>query len=86
MKNFEKYVGHSIMQLIFDLNANDYIVIFAYIRGKWIQLAYGRMTNVHEILGLTILDSAIIECKFDKRAKKWFIKVDINNEGILNKG
>lgn len=83
MKNFEKYEGHSIMQLIFDLNADDYIVIFAYIRGKWIQLAYGRMLNVNEILGLNILDSAIIECKFDRRGKKWFIKVDINNEGIF---
>lgn len=83
MKNFEKYVGHSITQLIFDINATDYIVIFAYIRENWIQLAYGKMHNVHEILGLNILDSAIIECKFSRRAKKWFIKIDINNEGIF---
>lgn len=83
MKNIEKYVGHSIMQLIFDLNVTDYIVIFAHIRGNWIQLAYGKVNNVHEILGLNILDSAIIECKFDRRAKKWFIKIDINNEGIF---
>lgn len=70
------------MQIIFDLNLNDYIVIFAHIRRNWIQLASGKVSNVFEILGLTILNSAIIECKFDKRAKKWFIKIDINNEGI----
>lgn len=82
MKNFKKYVGHSIMQIIFDLDLNDYIVIFAHIRRNWIQLAYGKVSNVFEILGLTILNSEIIECKFDKRSKKWFIKIDINNEGI----
>lgn len=81
MRNFVKYEGRSLMKLMFDVDENNSIVVFANISAHWIQLAYGRIETLIEVLGLNILDRAIIECKFDKYASKWYVKIDIDKEG-----
>lgn len=81
MRNFEKYEGCSLMKLMFDVKENNSIVVFAYIRGHWVQMAHGFRDTLVDVVGLHILDSAIIECKLDKHAKKWYVKIDIDREG-----
>ena len=83
MKNFEKYEGYSLMKLMLDVEENNSIVVFANIRSHRTQLACGRIETLLEVLGLNILNSAIIECKFDKYASKWYVKIDIDKEGRL---
>ena len=46
-----------------------------------IQLAYGRVGTLIEVFAFYILNRAIIECKFDKYASKWYVKIDIDKEG-----
>lgn len=82
MKNFEKYEGLTLLSLMSKLNDNVSIVVFAHIRGHWIQLAYGPKETLIDILGLNILDSAIFECKLDRHANKWYVKIDIYREGV----
>lgn len=60
MKNFEKYEGLTLLSLMSKLNDNVSIVVFAHIRARWIQLAYGSKETLIDILGLNILDSAIL--------------------------
>ena len=77
MRNFVKYEGRSLMKLMFDVDENNSIVVFfANISAHQIQLASGRIETLMEVLGLYILDIAIIECKFDKYASKWYVKID----------
>ena len=81
MRNFEKYEGCSLMKLMFDVEENKSIVVFAKISEHRIQLAYGRIKTLIDVLGLNILDRAIIECKFDIYASKWYVSIDIDKEG-----
>lgn len=81
MRNYEKYEGYSLMSLMFDVNENDSIVIYAKIGEDLIQLAYGRVGTLIEVFAFYILGTAIIECKFDKYASKWYVKIDIDKEG-----
>ena len=81
MKNIIFYEELSLLRLTLDLNENESIVVFAYIRGHWVQMAHGFRDTLVDVVGLHILYSAIIECKLDKHAKKWYVKIDIDREG-----
>lgn len=83
MRNYEKYEGYSLMSLMFDVNENDSIAIFAkkQIGEDLYLLAYGRVGTLIEELASYISGKAIIECKFDKYASKWYVKIDIDKDG-----
>lgn len=81
MRNYEKYEGYSLLSLMFDVNENDSIVIFAKIGEDLNVLAYGRVGTLIEVLANYISGKAIIECKFDKYARKWYVKIDIDKDG-----
>lgn len=81
MINYDKYKGYSLMSVMFDVNENDSIAIFAKTGEDLNVLAYGRVGTLIEVLASYILGKAIIECKFDKYASKWYVKIDIDKEG-----
>lgn len=81
MRNYEKYEGYSLLSLMFDVNENDSIAIFAKIGEDLNVLAYGRVGTLIEVLANYISGKAIIECKFDKYASKWYVKIDIDKDG-----
>lgn len=81
MKIFEKYAGYNLTRFFFDKEYTGFCIIITNVRGKCRILAYGDIVHLIAILGFTILDSMIIECKKDETNKTWFIEIDMDKEG-----
>lgn len=81
MKMYENYVGYNLTKFFFDKKETEFCIIRTKVRGKWCIRAYGDIYHLKVMLGLTIINSMIIECKQDETDNAWFIKIDMNEEG-----
>lgn len=81
MRNFEEYVGYSLLKFLCDKEDNEVCSIRTKVRDKCCILAYGDVYQLYSTLGLYILDSMIIECKLDSDLNTWVIKINMDKEG-----
>lgn len=57
------------------------ICVKAKIRGHSSMLAFGNTSDVYDMLGLTILRSAIVNAVYDQKSNSLHVKVDLEREG-----
>ena len=84
MINYDEYKGYSLIHWYMDQNEDEVygIIVMARIRGEWKILVNCSNINLfYEIMGVTVLSSAIVKCFQNPANLYWYIDIDIDKQG-----
>lgn len=84
MFNYEEYKGYSLLHWYMDQNEDEVygIIVMARIRGEWKMLVNCSNINLfYEIMGMSVLSSAIVKCLQNPESLYWYIDIDIDKQG-----
>lgn len=84
MFNYDEYVGYSLLHWCLDhIEDISYgVQLEAQIRGEWKILAScSDIKWFYEIIGITVLDSAIVKCRQNQADLYWLIAIDLDRKG-----
>ena len=85
MINYDEYKDYSLLKWHLDHLEDKLYTIFveAQIRGEWKLLASSNIYTSYELLGIAVLDSAIVHCCKYPEYLTWYIKIDLDKKGIV---
>ena len=86
MFNYDEYKGYSLLHWYINQNEDENemfgITVIAKIRGEWKKLVECSNINwFYEIMGMSILSSAIVKCLQNPESLYWHIAIDIDKQG-----
>lgn len=87
MIKYNEYKGYSLLHWYLYQNEDvvNGVVITAQIRGEWKILASSRNINwLYDIIGIAVMDSAIVECWQCPENLYWYITIDLDEKGYYD--
>lgn len=85
MINYDEYKGYSLIHWYVEHEKDEVnrVIIKARIRGYITILAYSdNLDDLYDILGLSVLNSAIVEC-YEDTDNCWCITIDLDKDGKI---